>query len=360
MSAEDTIVAIATPKGYGGIGILRLSGPKAYAAALSLIHRETLVPRQALYTGLYSHEKELIDKGLVLYFPKPNSFTGEDVIEIQAHGSPVLLDYLLSLCLDLGLRMAQPGEFSQRAFLNDKIDLLQAEAIADLISAQSLKAARMAFRSLEGEFSKKIDELNEKIIHLRLYIEANLDFPDEDLDFSGFELIHSQFIELLSSIDAILNEAKQGALMREGATVVIAGKPNAGKSTLINHLAAKEVAIVTSIPGTTRDVMKEYILIGDLPVHIIDTAGLRQSEDPIEIEGIKRAWNEIKKADCLLWVMDIHQPETSLDDELSSKLDPKAQVLKVFNKIDLSQGELNQDDKAFYISAKTGLGRDLN
>jgi tRNA modification GTPase len=295
---NETIVAVATPPGRGGVGIIRLSGSLSLEIAQKLSQKTHFPPRQAVYSALYDNQKEMLDDGIILYFKSPNSFTGEDVIELQCHGSPVVLDSLIMQCILLGARMAKPGEFSERAFLNDKMDLTQAEAVADLINASSETAARMAVKSLQGEFSNKINQLNEKIIHLRLYIEATIDFSDEEIDFIAEGKVALLLDELLENLQLIRQQATQGALLREGLSVVIAGPPNAGKSTLINQLAKRDVAIVTDVPGTTRDVMREQILLDDLPIHIIDTAGLRESEDIVEKEGIRRAFDEIKRAEC--------------------------------------------------------------
>lgn len=293
----ETIVAVATPPGRGGVGILRLSGPQAYSIAISLNGNKTLQPRLATFCSFYScshsNEEEIsvVDQGIMIYFKQPHSFTGEDVVEIQAHGSPVVLDMLTKECVHLGARLARPGEFSERAFLNDKIDLTQAEAIADLIQASSQTAAKMAFKSLQGEFSSKIAQLNEQIIHLRLYVEAAIDFPEEEIDFLNDGNVAQLLQNLLDKLDAIRSQANQGVILREGLSVVIAGRPNAGKSTLINCLAGRDVAIVTEIAGTTRDVMREHILLDDIPLHIIDTAGLRDSDDIVE----KKESNELGK-----------------------------------------------------------------
>ena len=306
---EDTIVAVATPPGRGGVGIIRISGSKAYSIAAQISSRDKISPRQSYYTAFYHSDMSLIDKGLLLYFKAPNSFTGEDIVEFQVHGAPIVLELLIQECLTYGARIARPGEFSERAFLNQKIDLIQAEAIADLINASSNTAARMAVRSLQGEFSQKICSLNEKLINLRMHVEAAIDFPEEEIDFLANGKIISMLDELVDALGIIKDSATQGAIIRDGLNIVIAGFPNAGKSTLINALAQREVAIVTSIAGTTRDVMREYIFLDDIPVYIIDTAGLRESDDLIEQEGIKRAWQEMRKADCVLFLMDVTKQE---------------------------------------------------
>lgn len=359
--SQETIAAIATPPGRGGVGILRLSGPKAYSLALMLNGNKALVPRFASYSPFVNQAGELIDEGLVLFFKAPHSFTGEDVVEFQVHGSPLVLDNLLAECLKLGARVARPGEFSERAFLNDKMDLTQAEAIADLINASSQTAARMALRSLQGDFSQKINELNERLIHLRLFVEAAIDFPEEEIDFLNDGRVATLLAEILAQLEKIRVQASQGALMREGLSVVIAGRPNAGKSTLINCLAGRELAIVTAIPGTTRDVMREAILLDDLPLHLVDTAGLRESEDPVEKEGIKRAWLEVAKADCLLMVRDTADSDLDIElsDSLRKALPPDVPIIEVFNKIDALNLRPRREENAVYLSAKSGLGIDL-
>ncbi|CEG59108.1 tRNA uridine-5-carboxymethylaminomethyl(34) synthesis GTPase MnmE [Legionella fallonii] len=355
----DTIVAIATPPGRGGVGIIRLSGPKALSIALRINGHKKIEPRFATYCSFYKNSgTELVDQGLMLYFKAPNSFTGEDVIELQAHGSPVVLDMLTNECVLLGARLARPGEFSERAFLNDKIDLTQAEAIADLIQASSQTAARMAFRTLQGDFSAKINQLNEQLIHLRLYVEAAIDFPEEEIDFLNDGKVAQLLQSVLEQLDNIRNEANQGVLLREGLTLVIAGRPNAGKSTLINNLAGKDIAIVTEIAGTTRDVMREHILLDDIPLHIIDTAGLRDSDDVVEKEGIKRAWHELKQADCVLLVVDVNDPDQhqTLTEELRAVLPKEIPIISVFNKIDTLALTPHSKDQTVYLSAKSGEG----
>lgn len=360
MNFDTTIAAVATPPGRGGIGIIRISGPKAYFTAQQLTHKKSLKPRSISYCSFYSNDGELIDQGLLLYFKAPHSFTGEDVIEIQVHGAPIVLDNLLNECALLGVHVARPGEFSERAFHNDKIDLTQAEAIADLIQASSHTAARMAMRSLQGDFSKKINQLSEQFVHLRLYVEAAIDFPEEEIDFLNDGKIAAMLSKLLQDLDHIRASACQGAMMREGLSVVIAGRPNAGKSTLINLLAGRDVAIVTEVAGTTRDVMREHILLDDIPLHLIDTAGLRESDDIVEIEGIKRAWDEVSRADCLLMVIDVSAPKdelTELNQAIRAALPPKIPVIHVYNKIDqlgyVAKRALNE----VYLSAKSGEGK---
>ncbi|HAT1596359.1 TPA: tRNA uridine-5-carboxymethylaminomethyl(34) synthesis GTPase MnmE [Legionella pneumophila] len=354
----DTIVAIATPPGRGGVGIVRISGPNAYAIALCLNGNKALQPRLATFCSLYKANNEVLDQGLVLYFKGPHSFTGEDVVEIQAHGSPVVLDLLVKESIAAGARLARPGEFSERAFLNDKIDLIQAEAIADLIQASSDTAARMALKSLQGDFSKKINQLNEELIYLRMYVEAAIDFPEEEIDFLNDGNVSRLLQRIIERLEEIRSQANQGVLLREGLSLVIAGRPNAGKSTLINNLAGRDIAIVTEIAGTTRDVMREHILLDDLPLHIIDTAGLRDSDDLVEKEGIKRAWQELKRADCVLLVVDINNPEqqNSLLNELKLTLPNKVPIITVYNKIDTTKFSAKCDEQTVYLSAKTGEG----
>ncbi|HAT1658779.1 TPA: tRNA uridine-5-carboxymethylaminomethyl(34) synthesis GTPase MnmE [Legionella pneumophila] len=354
----DTIVAIATPPGRGGVGIVRISGPNAYAIALCLNGNKALQPRLATFCSLYKANNEILDQGLVLYFKGPHSFTGEDVVEIQAHGSPVVLDLLVKESIAAGARLARPGEFSERAFLNDKIDLIQAEAIADLIQASSDTAARMALKSLQGDFSKKINQLNEELIYLRMYVEAAIDFPEEEIDFLNDGNVSRLLQRIIERLEEIRSQANQGVLLREGLSLVIAGRPNAGKSTLINNLAGRDVAIVTEIAGTTRDVMREHILLDDIPLHIIDTAGLRDSDDLVEKEGIKRAWQELKRADCVLLVVDINNPDqqNSLLNELKLTLPNKVPIITVYNKIDTTKFSAKCYEQTVYLSGKTGEG----
>ena len=358
---EDSIVAIATPPGRGGVGIIRLSGSLACTIATQLTTMTSLEPRLANYCSFYDQKKELIDKGLLLYFKGPHSFTGEDVIELQVHGAPVVLDRLVKECVLLGARLARPGEFSERAFLNDKMDLTQAEAIADLIDASSQTAARMAMRSLQGDFSKKINQLNEQLINLRLYVEAAIDFPEEEIDFLNDGKIARMLSTILKDLDAVRASAGQGAIIREGLSVVIAGRPNAGKSTLINCLSGRDVAIVTDVAGTTRDVMREHIMLDEIPLHVIDTAGLRDSDDQVEKEGIKRAWQEVARADCVLLVIDTPTDKEAgpLSTEIRAALPPSVPIISVFNKIDALGFAAKSDEQAVYLSAKSGEGLPL-
>ena len=359
---EDTIVAIATPPGFGGVGILRISGHQALPIAKKITQKKAFQSRYAHFSGFYDKNSELIDEGLILYFPNPHSFTGEDVVELQTHGSPIVLDKLLSLACSYGATLARPGQFSERAFLNDKLDLTQAEAIADLIHASSEHAAKMAVRSLQGDFSKRVNALSEQITYLRLYVEAAIDFPEEEIDFLADGKVQKLLHELQNQLNALLLSTTQGAIIREGLSVVIAGKPNAGKSTLMNALSGEDVAIVTDVAGTTRDVMKTMVVLDDVPMLLIDTAGLHESDDPVEQEGIRRALDEVSRADCVLLLIDSHQQidtDEKLDSEIKNLLPNGVPVLKVYNKVDqLPDAQLkNQDD--IYISAKSGQGVDL-
>lgn len=354
----DTIAAQATPPGRGGIAIIRLSGPKAKSIAQQLLNSE-LKPREATYLSFLDADQTVIDQGIAIFFPNPHSFTGEDVVELQGHGGTVVVDLVLQRLLDLGARLAKPGEFSERAFLNGKIDLVQAEAIADLIDASSTQAARSAMRSLQGEFSNTITALTEKLTRLRIYIEAAIDFSDEEIDFLAKDNIASQMQIILADIVSIQQKAKQGSFLREGFTAVIAGAPNAGKSSLLNCLSGKDVAIVTAIPGTTRDVLRDHILLDDIPMHIIDTAGLRESDDIVEQEGIRRAHHEMQQADIILHVCDASIDATyALPDFTEDK-----PVIVVKNKIDLINEtpakRIINNVTHLFLSAKSGTGIDL-
>lgn len=360
-SKNDTIAAIATAPGKGGVGIVRVSGPKSFEIAETILQKTPKI-RYAEYLNFTDNEGEVIDSGISLYFKSPNSFTGEDVLELQAHGGPVVLDLLLKRVLELGARPARAGEFTEQAFLNDKMDLAQAEAVADLIEAESAEAAKAAVRSLQGEFSQNIHDLVEKLIELRLYVEAALDFPEEEIDFLSDGKVETKLVTIEDGFKYVFKSARQGSLLREGMTLVIAGRPNAGKSSLLNQLAGHESAIVTDIPGTTRDVLREHIQIDGLPLHVIDTAGLRESDDPVEQEGVRRAWKEIEKADrILLLVDDTHRDDDHL--QIEDQLPRHIGVTRVFNKIDKSgrSVELMETDSEtdIALSAKTGSGMDL-
>jgi tRNA modification GTPase len=384
---QDPIIAIATAPGRGAVGIVRISGPKLKAWADALCGK-TLQARQAHYLPFKDAKGEPIDQGLALFFPGPHSYTGEDVLELQAHGGPVVLQLLLARCMEAanqmdahtgapflqGLRLAAPGEFTQRAFLNDKIDLAQAEAIADLIDASTGAAARSASRSLAGDFSKEIHVLRDKLIHLRMLVEATLDFPEEEIDFLQKADAQGQLDRLQSQLCKVLERTQQGALLREGIKVVIAGQPNAGKSSLLNALAGAELAIVTPIAGTTRDVVQQTIQIEGVPVHIIDTAGLREGEgiDAVEQIGIERAWAQIAAADAVLFLHDLTRQQVpaykhadeQIQDTLSAQLPQSVSLIHVWNKCDLAQvpaqaSETSHTQQQIHLSAKTGQGIDL-
>lgn len=328
-SSSDTIAAIATATGRGGIGIVRISGPLTQHIAQQIL-KISPTARQVHTTKFFAADDSVIDEGIALYFVGPNSFTGEDVLELQGHGGAIVLNQVLKRAVDCGARLARPGEFSERAFLNDKIDLAQAEAIADLIDASSEQAARAAMRSLQGEFSKKIKQLVEQLIHLRMYVEAAIDFPEEEIDFLSTGKVQQHLEQIKTQLNTVLASAQQGVLLKEGITVVIAGKPNAGKSSLLNCLSERDSAIVTEIAGTTRDVLREHIQIDGLPLHILDTAGLRDTTDPIEQEGVRRARQEIEKADLILYVVD------STEKEFPEVMGLKKPMIIVWNKADLA------------------------
>lgn len=308
----DTICAIATPPGRGGVGIIRVSGPLALDIAQKILHFSPRT-RHAHFTDFLDDNSELIDQGIAIYFPAPHSFTGEDVLEFQGHGGAFVLDRLLKNIISAGARLARPGEFSERAFINDKLDLAQAEAIADLIEASSEEAAKSAIKTLQGEFSRLIQTLSDSIIELRVYIEASIDFAEEEIDFLSEGNTEERLLNILVQTDAIVAQAKQGSILRDGMSVVIAGKPNAGKSSLLNALAGKDAAIVTEIAGTTRDTLIEQISIDGMPVHITDTAGLRHSDDIVEREGIRRAMKAIQEADRILLVVDASTDPVSVE-----------------------------------------------
>lgn len=367
-SQQETIAAQATAPGRGGVGIIRVSGPKAINAAQAILGKIPEV-RKAEYLPFYDRNKQVIDQGIALFFKGPNSFTGEDVIEFQGHGGPVLLDMLLKeIVAQPKVRLAKPGEFSEQAFLNDKLDLTQAEAIADLINSTSEQAARCALHSLQGEFSKLVHNLVNDVIHLRMYVEAAIDFPEEEIDFLADAKVNSDLKAIINNIEKVKAQAQQGSIVREGMRVVIAGRPNAGKSSLLNSLSGKDLAIVTDIEGTTRDVLSEQIHIDGMPLHIIDTAGLRESPDKVEQIGIERAWQEIKQADRVLLMVDSNsakQEDITSDllafwPEFFEQLPSNMGVTIVRNKADISgepTGLIEQNGKPIItLSAKNGQG----
>lgn len=362
----DTIVAQATAPGRGGVGIIRVSGPKANQVALEVTGK-TLKPRYAEYLPFQAEDSTVLDQGIALYFPNPHSFTGEDVLELQGHGGPVVMDMLIKRILGVdGVRAARPGEFSERAFLNDKMDLTQAEAIADLIDASSEEAAKSALQSLQGQFSQRIQTLVESLIHLRIYVEAAIDFPEEEIDFLADGKVSGDLQAIIDNLDAVRKEANQGAIMREGMKVVIAGRPNAGKSSLLNALSGKESAIVTDIAGTTRDVLREHIHIDGMPLHIIDTAGLRDASDEVEKIGIERAWDEIAQADRVLFMVDGTTTDATdpkdIWPDFVDRLPNSIGMTVIRNKADQTSEEMGichvNDPTLIRLSAKTGAGVD--
>jgi tRNA modification GTPase len=355
----DTIAAIATPSGNGGVGIIRISGGLVTEIATKLT-KKALTPRTAQFSAFLDQDNAVIDSGIALYFPAPASYTGEDVLELQGHGGSVVLNMLLRQVLALGARLAKPGEFTERAFLNNKLDLAQAEAVADLITSSTEQSVRSAQRSMQGVFSEQINNLITELTELRIYIEAAIDFVDEEIDFLTDGVVENRLISLVQRLQDIQQTAKQGRLLRDGMTVVLAGKPNAGKSSLLNALAGHDAAIVTDIAGTTRDVLRERIQLDGMPLHIIDTAGLRESSNAIEQEGIRRAHEEIRKADKVLLLIDIRDTESQpLLDFIPENLD----ITTVYNKIDLANTapkiQNTRSGTQIYLSIKTGVGMDL-
>lgn len=357
--SHDTICAIATPAGRGGVGIVRVSGPAASRIADRVLGKKP-PPRMARYGAFRDAGGEVIDEGIALFFPGPGSFTGEDVLELQAHGGPVLLDMLLRLCVSLGARIAEPGEFSRRAFLNGKLDLAQTEAVADLIDSATEQAVRAAARSLSGVFSKRVREMLDGLIGLRSYVEAAIDFPEEEVDFLADDRLANDLDDLLGCVDSLLDGAQQGRLLRDGLTLVLAGRPNAGKSSLLNALAGYDAAIVTPVPGTTRDLVREQLSLDGMPLHIVDTAGLTESPDIVEAEGVRRARAQMREADRVLLVLDDTKPGniTALLNELPGDIP----VTTVRNKIDLSGAEPGFEHDGWgdtvRLSATTGAGLD--
>ncbi len=362
----ETIVAQATALGRGGVGIIRVSGPLAAHVAREVTGKE-LRPRYAEYLPFKAQDGMQLDQGIALFFPNPNSFTGEDVLELQGHGGPVVMDMLINRILKIeGIRTAKPGEFSERAFLNDKLDLAQAEAIADLIDASSEQAAKSALQSLQGAFSNRINQLVESLIHLRIYVEAAIDFPEEEIDFLADGKVASDLQAIIDNLNSVRKEANQGAILREGMKVVIAGRPNAGKSSLLNALSGKESAIVTDIAGTTRDVLREHIHIDGMPLHIIDTAGLRVASDEVERIGIERAWEEIAQADRVLFMVDGTTTDATDPREIwpdfVDRLPPEMGMTVIRNKVDQTKESLGichvNSPTLIRLSAKTGDGVD--
>lgn len=361
----DTIAALATPPGRGGVGIIRVSGPACREIAQSIIGH-CPAPRYAHYGPFLGAEGTTIDEGIALLFNGPYSFTGEDVLELQGHGGPIIMDMLLERCVALGARLARPGEFSERAFLNDKLDLTQAEAIADLIDATSRSAAENAVRSLQGEFSKRVSALVTRLIELRVYVEAAIDFPEEEIDFLADGHVAQHLTDVQQALSGVRQAAGQGALLREGMSVVIAGRPNAGKSSLLNALTEQDTAIVTDIAGTTRDVLREHIHVDGMPLHIIDTAGLRDTPDAVEKIGVARAWAEIEKADRVLLLVDANTTTStdpmSIWPEFVARLPDQQRLTLVRNKIDTSEEsagiDLSTATPIVRLSAKTGMGVD--
>ncbi|KID55618.1 tRNA modification GTPase TrmE [Pseudoalteromonas luteoviolacea] len=367
MIAQDTIAAQATAPGRGGVGIIRISGTGAKQVAEKILGKCPKT-RYAEYLPFNTLAGEQLDQGIALFFQGPNSFTGEDVLELQGHGGPVVIDMLLKEISQIdGVRLAKPGEFSERAFMNDKLDLTQAEAIADLINATSEQAAKSALHSLQGDFSKHINVLVEQVIHLRMYVEAAIDFPDEEIDFLSDGKVSGDLQAIIDQLAEVRQQAKQGSIMREGMRVVIAGRPNAGKSSLLNALAGREAAIVTDIAGTTRDVLREHIHIDGMPLHIIDTAGLRESPDKVEQIGIERAWEEISGADHVLFMVDgtetLETDPIKIWPEFMEKLPKGMDITVIRNKIDLcdeQQGLCQQGDyPVLRLSAQANTGVDI-
>ena len=359
--SPDTIAAIATAPGRGGIGVVRVSGASLGAFAFELCGREPK-PRTAHFMRFLDAEERVIDEGILLYFSAPASFTGEDVLELQGHGGPVVMQMLLERCLQLGARLAEPGEFTRRAFLNGKLDLAQAESVADLIEASTAAAARSAVRSLSGRFSEEVHRIVDALIDLRMLVEATLDFPEEEIDFLESARALPRLDAIRAQVEELLDRARQGALLRSGLNVVLVGEPNVGKSSLLNQLAGEDRAIVTEIAGTTRDALRETIQIEGIPLHIIDTAGLRETVDTVERIGIERTWREIERADVILRLVDAVQGEPS-DDDIDRRLPPSVQRITVVNKIDLVGLAAGRSEVAgrirLQVSARSGEGVEL-
>jgi tRNA modification GTPase len=360
--APDVIAAIATAQGRAGIGVVRVSGPQLATFARSVLGCVP-APRRATRATFRDAGGAVIDDGIALYFPGPHSYTGEDVLELQGHGGPIVLRMLLARCLELGARLAEPGEFTRRAFLNDKLDLAQAEAVADVIEAATDSAARCALRTLRGEFSSAVHRLVEQLIELRMLVEAILDFPEEELDPLDRADARRRLDAVRASLEQALGRARQGSLLRAGVHVVLGGQPNVGKSSLLNRLAGEELAIVTAIPGTTRDTVRQGIQIDGVPFIIVDTAGLRDAHDEVERLGIARTWSEIERADLLLLIVDAREGVTPADAAIMARLPPRLKRVVVHNKIDLADESPRAEDRAdgtyVFVSAKTGAGVEL-
>jgi len=351
----DTIVAAATPPGTGGIGIVRISGEQTERIARSILG-SLPEPRTATYRSFMNAHEQKLDAGLALYFPAPASFTGESVLELHGHGGPVVISLLVDAAIDLGARHAAPGEFSMRAFQNDKLDLAQAEAIADLIGSGTAQAARAALRSLSGAFSTAVGALAEQLVHLRMHVEAAIDFPEEEIDFLSDEKLLSRLRECAAAFDVLIEETRQGRVLRDGYQIVIVGKPNAGKSSLLNLLSGQDAAIVTEVAGTTRDILREQIDIDGLAVELVDTAGLREDPNRIEEEGIRRARKALENADAVLWIQDASDSDKK---DIVEKLPDDIPVTIVRNKIDITAEPAGATDEgAMNLSAKTGAGID--
>ncbi|MGZ5648717.1 MAG: tRNA uridine-5-carboxymethylaminomethyl(34) synthesis GTPase MnmE [Usitatibacter sp.] len=357
----ETIAAVATPPGRGGIGVVRVSGPLALAIASGICGVE-LQPRHATLATFRSRDREVIDEGIALAFPAPRSYTGEDVVELQGHGGPVVMGQLLQRCVELGARLALPGEFTQRAFLNDRVDLAQAESVADLIDASSVEAARSAARSLAGEFSSRVHALVDAVTTLRVHIEACIDFPEEEIDPADRAAQRDQLAAIRASLEELLSEARQGAVLREGLTVALVGRPNVGKSSLLNRLAGDEIAIVTPIAGTTRDHVRATVILQGVPVHLIDTAGLRAPADEIERIGIERTWRALETAGAALHITEAGSAPSVDDGEILRRLPADLPIASVVNKIDLMPARTTSGaapgGREILVSAKTGEGID--
>ena len=362
LRAANTIAAISTAGGVGGIGIVRLSGPEALAIAKTICSGQ-IVPREAGFHNFYNADQEIVDQGVILFFPNPKSFTGEDVIEFQGHGGQTVLNAVLNLCIDKGARLAEPGEFTRRAYLNNKMDLAQAESVIDVINATTIEAVKSAAQSLSGKFSIKINGLLKKLIELRVFVEACLDFPEEEIDFIEQGNVIDRLNNIAAEVDQILLVARHGQLLKEGANVVLIGQPNVGKSSLLNQLVGEEKAIVTDVPGTTRDPIASNISIHGIPLNVFDTAGLRATDDQVELLGISKTWESIKGSHIAMVLVDATKGAGNYEKDIISRLPKNIEILWIYNKIDLTDDkpkavEHNQN-KSIYISAKLDLGIDL-